>query len=67
MNLSIFSRWDVIAMCVALAVVFTFEMLGVFTTRYITITALVRGYMPLWVRAMVLGWMCYHFMIAGVK
>ena len=63
MNLSIFSRWDVIVMCVALATVFTFEMLGVFTARYITITALVRGYMPLWTRAMVLGWMCYHFMI----
>ena len=31
MNLSIFSRWDVITMCTALAVVFVFEMLGVFT------------------------------------
>lgn len=63
MNLSDFSRWDVIAMCVALAVVFTFEMLGIFTLRYITITALVRAYMPMWARAMILGWLCYHFMI----
>lgn len=56
-------RWDVIALCVALAVVFVFEMLGVFTTRYVTITALVRQVVPLWARAMILGWLCYHFMI----
>lgn len=56
--------WDVIAMCCALAVVFGFEMLGVFTTQYITITAIVRNTIPLWARAMVLGWLCYHFMVA---
>lgn len=56
-------RWDVIALCAALAVVFVFEMLGVFTTRYVTITALVRQAVPLWARAMILGWLCYHFMI----
>lgn len=56
-------RWDVVAMCVALAVVFVFEMVGVFTNNYITITALVRQFVPLWARAMVLGWLCYHFMV----
>lgn len=61
--MSQYIRWDVVAMCTALAVVFTFEMLGVFTAKYITITAIVRTYMPLWARAMVLGWLCYHFMI----
>ena len=57
-----FARWDVIAMCIALAVVFVFEMLGVFGGKYITITALVREFMPMWMRAMILGWMCWHFM-----
>jgi uncharacterized membrane protein YozB (DUF420 family) len=52
-----------IAMCLALAVVFGFEMLGVFTDRYVTITAIVRQTVPLWARAMILGWLCYHFMI----
>ena len=60
--LSNFHHWDVVAMCAALAVVFTFEMLGVFTDDYVTITALVRDYMPMWARAMILGWMCWHFM-----
>lgn len=55
-------RWDVVAICLAMAVLFTFEMLGVFTARYITITAIVKGTVPPWVRAMILGWLCYHFM-----
>jgi len=50
-------------MCAALAVVFTFEMLGVFTDRYVTITAIVRGVIPKWARAMLLGWLCYHFLV----
>jgi hypothetical protein len=58
-----FTHWDVVALCVAMSVVFALEMLGVFTTKYVTITAIVRAYMPMWARAMVLGWMCYHFMI----
>lgn len=56
-------RWDLIAMCVALAIVFGFEMLGVFTDRYVTVTALVRAVVPKWARAMICGWLCYHFLI----
>ena len=59
---SLFKRWDVIAMCAAMSIVFTLEMFGVFTNRYVTITAIVRGTVPLWARAMILGWLCYHFM-----
>jgi hypothetical protein len=55
-------RWDILAMSVALAVVFTLEMLGVFTDRYVTITAIIRGYVPKWTRAMLLGWLCWHFL-----
>lgn len=58
----LYAHWDVIAMCIALSVVFVFEMLGIFTARYITITALVRAFVPKWVRAMLLGWLIYHFM-----
>lgn len=58
----IYTRWDVVAMCLAMSVLFTFEMLGVFTSHYITITAIVRAYVPKWLRAMLLGWLVYHFM-----
>ena len=60
--LSAFHHWDVVALCVAMAVVFVFEMVGVFRTDYVTITYLVRSYMPFWMRAMILGWMWWHFM-----
>lgn len=61
--LSRYVRWDLVAMLAALAVVFGFELLGVFTDRYVTITALVRLYVPRWARAMVCGWLLYHFVI----
>lgn len=61
-DVSKYVRWDIVAMCAALAVVFAFEMLGVFTDRYVTITAIIRGTMPRWARAMILGWLCWHFL-----
>lgn len=61
--MSKYIRWDVIAMALSLAVVFGFEMLGVFTTRYVTITAIARTYVPTWARAMVCGWLFYHFVV----
>lgn len=63
MDFSKYLRWDLVAMCTALAVVFAFEMLGVYTDRYITITAIIRATIPRWARAMILGWLCYHFML----
>lgn len=55
-------RWDVVAMCVAMSILFTLEMFGVFTDRYITITAMVRMFIPKWVRAPLIGLLAYHFM-----
>ena len=58
-----FVRWDVVVTIVAMAVVFGFEMLGVFTDRYVTITAVVRAVCPRWLRAMICGWLYYHFVV----
>lgn len=63
LDVSKYVRWDIIAMSLAMSVVFSFEMLGVFKPGYVTITAIVRAYIPKWLRAMILGWLCYHFMI----
>jgi membrane associated rhomboid family serine protease len=57
-----FHHWDVVALLAAMAVVFGFEMLGIFNPNYCTITALVRAYFPRWLRAMLLGWLCWHFL-----
>lgn len=59
-DVSIFRRGDVIAMCVAMGILFTLEMLGVFNSHYITITAIIRS-APKWALAMVWGWLGYHF------
>ena len=61
-DVSKYVRWDTTAMCAALAVVFVFEMFGIFTDRYVTITAIVRGVLPRWARAAVLGWLAWHFL-----
>lgn len=61
-DVSLFRRGDVIAMCVAMGILFTLEMLGVFNDRYITITAIIRS-LPKWSRSMILGWLAYHFII----
>lgn len=60
--MNLFYRWDFIAMLVALSVVLGFEMLGVFTTRYVTITWLTTHYIPRWALSMVWGWMGWHFL-----
>jgi hypothetical protein len=57
-------RWDYVAMCVAMGILFTLEMFGVFGKHYVTITFIIRTYMPIWARAMVWGWLGWHFLIA---
>ncbi len=58
-----FAHWDYVALCVAMSILFVLEMLGVFGKHYVTITYVVRTYMPAWARAMVLGWLVFHFLI----
>lgn len=60
-----FPHWDLVIMCVALALVFAFEMLGVFCPRFVTITALCRDFIPRWLRAMICGWLVYHFVVVA--
>lgn len=57
-----FREWDFVTMMVLLTGVLVFEFLGVFTDKgYVTITSLIRQYVPMWGRAMFLGWLVYHF------
>lgn len=55
--------WDVVAMAVALVIIFTLEMLGIFGRHYVTLTLLARTFIPRWARAMICGWLMYHFVI----
>lgn len=62
-SLSTFHHWDIVAMLLSLGVVLGFEMLGIFTDRYVTITWLTRTYIPRWILAAVWGWLGWHFLI----
>ena len=60
-----FTRWDLIVMCIVMALVFTFEMLGVFNARFVTITAICRSFVPRPLRAFICLWLFWHMVIAG--
>lgn len=40
-------RWDLIVMYALLGALFTFEMVGVFSTKMITITEIIKAYVPM--------------------
>lgn len=58
-----YPTWDRIAWCVALGVVFTLEFLGIFKPGEATLTRLICATVPVWLRAMLSGWIFYHFVI----
>ena len=53
-------KWVFYCLFIALA---SFEFLGVKDSKFTTITALTCQYVPAWTRAMILGWLCFHFLI----
>jgi uncharacterized membrane protein YozB (DUF420 family) len=60
-----YTTWNLYLWLVLFAVVLTVEMLGVFYGRQdATLTYLIRTTVPAWLRAMILGWLVYHFLIA---
>jgi len=60
-NLAQFPRGDVISMFVLFGVIATLEFLGVFNRHFVTITYIIRGLIPVWLRWMILGWLTWHF------
>jgi hypothetical protein len=59
-----FATWNLTFWCLFAAIGFTLEFIGIFHGKQdATLTYLIRNSVPAWARAMVLGWLCYHFMI----
>jgi hypothetical protein len=54
-------RWDLVLMFVLLAVIFIFEMLGVFSPQLVTITQIIKSLVPMPLRWMVIAWLFWHF------
>jgi hypothetical protein len=59
-------RWDLVLMYVLLGVIFTFEMLGVYVPHMVTITQIVKAYVRMPLRFMILAWLCWHFIVSDL-
>jgi hypothetical protein len=59
-------HWDLIVMFALLATIFIFELLGVFNPKMITITAIIKDFVPIPCRVMVLAWLVWHFFISDI-
>ena len=55
--------WDTLAWCVVIAAAVILETLGLTRPHDATLSALIRATIPIWARAMVLGWLAYHFLL----
>jgi membrane-bound acyltransferase YfiQ involved in biofilm formation len=58
-----FPTWDKIFWIVVLGAAFTLEFLGIFKPGEATLTRLICNTLPAWLRAMILGWLFYHFLL----
>jgi len=58
-------NWDTAAWCAVLGAAFALEALGLTRPGDATLTQLIRAAIPIWARAMILGWLFYHFLIAS--
>lgn len=59
-----YPHWDTIAWAIALGTCVTLEALGLINPGDATLTQLIKTTIPIWARAMILGWLSYHFLIA---
>lgn len=57
-----FPTWNLIAWCVCAAVLLTLEFIGVARHQDATLTYFIRNTIPGWVRAMIWGWLGWHFL-----
>jgi hypothetical protein len=59
-----YANWNLYCWLILFVWAFTIEMMGIFHgAPDATLTYLIRTTLPAWVRAMLLGWLVYHFLI----
>jgi membrane associated rhomboid family serine protease len=60
------NRADLISMFILMGAIFALEMAGVFNPKLVTITQILKNFIPMPVRIMVLAWLVWHFMISDI-
>lgn len=58
-----FPHWDVLAWCLVLLAAIVLEVVGLIRPQEATLSALIRSTVPIWGRAMILGWLGWHFLL----
>jgi hypothetical protein len=58
-----FPLWNRIIWLVVIGLAFALEFLGIFRPGEATLTALIKATIPTAFRAMIVGWLAYHFVI----
>jgi ribose/xylose/arabinose/galactoside ABC-type transport system permease subunit len=58
--------WDLAVMLALLATIFAFEMLGVFNAHYVTLTQIIKTFIPMPVRIMIAAWLLWHFVLSDL-
>jgi hypothetical protein len=59
-------RWDVLVVFALIGALTAFELLGVFGQHFVTITAIIKAYLPIPIRVMVLAWLVWHFFVSDI-
>lgn len=59
-------RWDVILGIVLMGALAGWEFLGVFDSRFLTITAWIKSWMPMAIRIMIWAWLGWHFILSDL-
>ena len=58
-----FPHWNLIVWLILLAAIGAFEGLGIANGKLATLTAIIKATIPVWARAMIWGWLGWHFVI----
>ncbi len=61
-----FAHWDLVTMLALMFVLTVFEFLGVFNARLVTITQIIKDFVPMPCRIMVCAWLCWHFVVSDI-
>lgn len=65
-NLRDSARWDVLVVAILMGGLTLFELLGVFGQHMVTITDIIKAYLPIPLRIMVLSWLVWHFFVSDI-
>jgi hypothetical protein len=65
-TLSGYVKLDVIFGLALMAALTVWELFGVFEPKWLTITAFIKSWMPMWARVPLWSWLGWHFILSDL-